>query len=56
MSDPDTRLNLGRCADCGKVRYETRAKARRAARTRHRGNRMRAYPCGAYWHLGHITT
>ncbi|GAA4189982.1 hypothetical protein GCM10022252_27530 [Streptosporangium oxazolinicum] len=55
MSDPSARLNLGRCPDCGRVRYETRAKARRAARrTLHRGTHMRPYACGGYWHLGHI--
>ncbi len=55
MSDPGTRLNFGWCPDCGRVRYETQAKTRRATCTRHRGNRMHAYQCGDYWRLGHIT-
>ena len=43
--------DLGRCA-CGKVRYRSRADARRFARKRNmRG--LNAYQCGETWHLGH---
>jgi hypothetical protein len=37
------------CPDCGKIRYPSRAEARRHAR-RH-GTRRRAYRCGEFWHL-----
>ena len=45
------RLNAGRCAECGKSRYPTRALARKAARMVSPGRRLRIYPCGDYWHM-----
>lgn len=54
MTDRDSRLNLGHCPDCGKTRYATRRRARRAAKVFHPGNAMRAYQCGDFWHIGHL--
>lgn len=45
-----------RCPDCGKLRYLTRAEAKRIARRvpkDHRG-RLSVYRCGDFWHLGHL--
>jgi len=48
-------MGMGRCPDCGKVRYASRREARQAAQGLrwHGGNRKRArtYRCGNYWHL-----
>ena len=44
-----------RCPDCGKVRYLTRAAAKRQAkRIQGREGRVNAYLCGDFWHLGHL--
>ncbi len=45
-----------RCPDCGKVRYLTRAIARKVAKNlnRRRPGHLNAYRCGAFWHLGHL--
>ena len=40
------------CPDCGKVRYLSRADAKRAARAK--SQRARAYRCGQFWHLTHF--
>ena len=46
---------VGTCPNCGKVQYPTRRAARKAARELHPGEPgLRAYPCGAYWHFGHM--
>lgn len=43
-----------RCPNCGKVRFLTKAAAKRAIRRmRGRDGRMQAYRCGEFWHLGH---
>lgn len=45
-----------RCPECGKIRYLTRAHAKKTAR-RLRGPRrghLNAYKCGAFYHLGHL--
>jgi hypothetical protein len=41
------------CPECGKVCYLTRRAARRAASQLplRPGSKLRAYPCGQYWHL-----
>ena len=39
---------------CGKQGYTTRSLAKRAARTKHPGHHLSVYPCGAFWHLGHL--
>lgn len=44
-------LQLGMCGRCGRARYETRRTARHAARVAAPGVRLRAYRCGAAWHL-----
>jgi len=50
---PQPKLPLtGYCPDCDKIRYMSRADARRAAHTI--GRRSRAYQCpadGTFWHL-----
>jgi hypothetical protein len=48
------RLNTGRCPQCGKNRYPSRAAARKAARILSPGRRLRVYQCGEYWHLTSI--
>jgi hypothetical protein len=49
----------GQCPTCGKVRYLTKATAKKHAR-RHVGRGittgLSAYRCGAFWHLGHLPT
>jgi len=45
----------GRCPDCGKVCYSSKAGARKARRAApHRGEHMSIYRCGEYYHLGHL--
>jgi hypothetical protein len=47
---PETqRPPAASCPVCGKVRYLSRADAKRAARRQ--GRRCRAYHCGDFWHL-----
>jgi len=43
------KWNVGRCPDCGKLRYATRSEARKAARQQ--GGHLHPYRCGDYWHL-----
>lgn len=45
----------GPCPTCGKLRWPSRAAAKKAARqmTGRVGGRLTAYRCGDYWHLGH---
>lgn len=45
----------GTCPTCGKRRYRTQDDAKRAARLDNSGLRMSAYPCGGYWHIGHMS-
>jgi hypothetical protein len=49
-------LQLGDCPLCGKRRYRSRRAARRAARLLYPGDRLRAYRCCGYWHIGHLRT
>ncbi|HTF10350.1 MAG TPA: hypothetical protein VK659_19455 [Asanoa sp.] len=42
------------CPLDGKVRFPSRKAARRAARRHPQFGRMNAYPCGDFWHLGHL--
>jgi hypothetical protein len=39
------------CPDCDKLRYPSRRAAKQAAAKAYQDQRMRAYPCGAFWHL-----
>jgi hypothetical protein len=43
------RSDAASCPADGKLRYLTRADAKRAARVKSR--RLRAYRCGQFWHL-----
>ena len=46
---------VGRCPDCGKMRFQTRKQARKHARVRFPGDkRFSEYKCGDYWHIGHL--
>lgn len=59
MSDRRTRRNagslqVGRCPACGKRRYPSRTDARKAIRRAHPGERMQAYRCEGFWHIGHL--
>lgn len=45
--------DAGRCSDCGKTRWGSRADAKKFAKRHHPGDRIRAYQCGDFWHLGH---
>lgn len=56
MRDSSGVLNAGRCADCGKANYETRAKAKKGAKVFHPDNPMRPYKCGQFWHIGHLSS
>lgn len=38
----------------GKMRYPSRKHAKEAARRLHIGEKLNAYKCGDYWHLGHL--
>jgi hypothetical protein len=45
----------GECPECGKLRFLTKAAAKRAAsQLRHRDGRLNAYRCGEFWHIGHL--
>lgn len=43
---------IGRCPNCGKLRYLTRKKARAAARKLHPGKHMSIYRCVGWYHIG----
>jgi hypothetical protein len=45
----------GRCGGCGKVNWASRSDAKRFAKQHHQGEHVRAYRCGDFWHLGHLT-
>lgn len=47
-----------RCPACGKLRYLSRAAAKKVAKRLPPtdGVRMGAYACGDYWHVGHVPT
>lgn len=45
----------GECTSCGKLRFLTKAAAKRAAsQLPHRQGRLNAYRCGDFWHIGHL--
>lgn len=44
----------GDCPRCGKQRYKTRRQARHVRRTRYPGERLSAYRCMGWWHLGRL--
>jgi hypothetical protein len=46
-----TLLSHGTCPVCGKIRYASRASARKAGSVLFTGTRLRAYRCGTWWHL-----
>lgn len=52
VTHPDS---ASRCPCCGKVRYTTKKGAKKDAhRLRKRFGRMDAYPCGDFFHIGHL--
>lgn len=51
---PESRAIWSTCPRCGKRRYPTRRVARRQARRLYPGDRLSAYPCGTFWHVGHL--
>lgn len=54
MVDRSRVPDVGICS-CGKRKFIDRRTARRVARIRAaRYGRMDAYPCGDYWHVGHL--
>jgi len=44
---------VGQCPACGKNMYRTRREARNS-RKRNPREKINAYPCGDYWHVGHL--
>jgi hypothetical protein len=44
--------HVGRCPRCGKRRYTSKRDAK--AVIRQLRDRMNAYRCGEYWHVGHL--
>lgn len=43
------------CPTCGKLRFLTKAEAKKSARRmKGRSGRLNAYRCGEFWHLGHL--
>lgn len=51
------------CPDCGKVRFDSRSGAKSAIRrmrgrgqaaAKHGAGHLNAYPCGEFWHIGHL--
>lgn len=49
----ETVVDCGECPACGKRRFTSRKKAKAMARKLSlRG--VNAYPCGDYWHVGHL--
>lgn len=54
MSAPHPE-SLSRCREHGKVRYISRAVAKKHAKVhRAKWGRMDVYPCGDFWHIGHL--
>lgn len=47
---------IGTCRTCGKRCYPTKADAKKAIRQlpHKKGGRLSVYPCGPYWHFGHL--
>lgn len=41
------------CTTCGKVCYLSRKAAKKVLKKKFHGEKMIAYQCGEYWHLGH---
>lgn len=51
---PVTYRDAGPCDDCGKMRFESRKRAKEVIKSRHHNDSlMNAYRCGDYWHIGH---
>lgn len=46
--------HVGRCPECGKKRFLSRKDARAHIRDNLPNERMSPYPCGRYWHFGHL--
>lgn len=47
----------GSCPTCGKLRFLTRAQAKKTTRRmKGRRGRLHAYRCGDFWHIGHMPT
>lgn len=43
----------GVCPTCGKLRYRSGRAAKHAGHRAHPKERLNAYRCGSYWHIGH---
>lgn len=60
MNSRDFRQNKpygGACATCGKRLFLDRDSAKKAIRRmKGRQGKLRAYPCGIFWHIGHPPT
>ena len=46
-------ITYGKCDACGKIRFQSRADAKRRARQLFPGDHLTAYACGNWWHFGH---
>lgn len=44
---------IGRCSDCGKLRFENRKATKKYINKRFPGDHMTIYKCGEYFHFGH---
>lgn len=45
---------IGTCPDCGKWCWTSKKIAKAAAKRNHPGEHLSAYPCGRWWHYGHL--
>lgn len=45
---------IGDCPLCGKLRYTSKKNAKATAKEQHPTEHLSVYPCGNYWHLGHL--
>lgn len=49
----DEMYGVGKCPDCGKIRFRTRKAAKSRARQRCPGEQISVYRCGDFFHWGH---
>lgn len=58
MNRHDQMRAGGRCDTCGKLRYATRAAAKKGIKSirgaGRSGGHLNAYKCGEFWHIGHL--
>lgn len=45
----------GVCPDCGKKRWGSRKAAKDFAKQQYPYDKLSAYQCGDWWHIGHLT-